>query len=54
LANVDDRDEDERMLYVHEKLRGKRPAGEEPSPKRRKIVRSSCHEERSVSIGALT
>jgi hypothetical protein len=35
------RDEDERTVYVCEKLWGKRPAKEEPSPKRRKIARSS-------------
>ena len=51
-ADLDNGDEDERMSYVHEKLWGKRPASEEPSPKRRKTARSSRHEERPVTIGA--
>jgi hypothetical protein len=35
------RDEDERTVYVCEKLWGKWLAKEEPSPKRRKTARSS-------------
>jgi len=51
-ADLDDRDEDELTPYVHEKLRGKRPAGEEPSLKRRKTTISSRREERPITIGA--
>ena len=43
-TDLDGEDEDERTPYVHEKLWGKRPAGEEPSLKRRKIAASSHHE----------
>ena len=52
LADLDDKDEDERTSYVREKLQGKWPAGEEPSLKRRKIDGSSRREERPVTIGA--
>ena len=52
MADLDDGDEDERTPYVCEKLRGKWPASEEPSPKRRKIAGSSHREERPVTIGA--
>ena len=51
-ANFDDEDEDERTPYFYEKLQGKRLAGEEPSPKRRKIAGLSYREERPVTIGA--
>ena len=51
-ADLDDKGEDKQMSYVHEKVRGKRPASEEPSLKSRKIAGSSHHEERPMSIGA--
>jgi hypothetical protein len=48
------RDEDERIMYVCEKIWGKRPAKEEPSLKRRKTARSSYGREVPVSIGGPT
>jgi len=51
-TDVDGEDEDAWMPYVHEKLWGKQPAGEEPSLKRRKMDASSHQEGRPVTIGA--
>ena len=45
------RGSDTRTEYVRKKLRGKRPADEEPSMKKRKIARPSRGEEGLVNIG---
>jgi len=42
----DDEDRGERTSDIREKLLGKQPASEEPSPKRRKMTRSSHREDR--------
>jgi hypothetical protein len=39
------------MEYVHEKLRGRRPTDKDPSAKKRKMARSFCGEEGTISIG---
>ena len=48
------RGDDARMENVHEKLRGKRSADEEPSMKRRKMARPYRGEKGLVSIGGST
>jgi hypothetical protein len=50
-TDLGDEDEGEQTSYVHEKVQGKRLAGDEPSPKRKKTSSSSCHDEGGVSIG---
>lgn len=46
--------DDAQTEHVYVKLRGKRPADEEPSAKTRKTVRPSWREEGPVSIGGST